>query len=158
MLNGLNENKPRPFYSFWSCTLVLHFRLFCWLWDTPFLLRDSYLLVSWSYELNLPIHIHFTSIIPRMPMSNLAISCLTISDLPWFLALTFQVRKKYFSLHHWALFSLQSYPQLIVISALAQLIYSFWSYYYLPSALPSSILSPYYLLSALPMVYTFWSY
>ena len=25
-------NKERSFYSFWDCTQILHFRLFCWLW------------------------------------------------------------------------------------------------------------------------------
>ena len=26
-------NKLRSFYCFWDCTQVLHFRLFCWLWE-----------------------------------------------------------------------------------------------------------------------------
>ena len=36
-------------------------------------------------------------------MSILAISCVTTSNLPWFMDLTFQVPKKYFSLQHWTL-------------------------------------------------------
>ena len=38
-----------------------------------------------------------------MLMSTLAISCLTTSNLPWFLHLTFQVPVQYFSLQHWTL-------------------------------------------------------
>ena len=33
----------------------------------------------------------------------LAISCLTTSNLPWFMDLTFQVPMQYFSLQHWTL-------------------------------------------------------
>ena len=33
-------------------------------------------------ELNSPIPVHFSSLIPRMLMFTLAISCLTTSDLP----------------------------------------------------------------------------
>ena len=36
-------------------------------------------------------------------MSILAISCVTTSNLPWFMDLTFQVPKKYCSLQHWTL-------------------------------------------------------
>ena len=32
-------NKPRSFSHFWDCTQVLHFGLFCWLWE---LLHSSY--------------------------------------------------------------------------------------------------------------------
>ena len=38
-----------------------------------------------------------------MSMLTLAISCLTTSDLPWFMDLTFQVPMQYFSLQHWTL-------------------------------------------------------
>ena len=34
---------------------------------------------------------------------TLAISCLTTSNLPWFMDLTFQVLMQYFSLQHWTL-------------------------------------------------------
>ena len=36
-------------------------------------------------------------------MFTLAISCLTTSNLPWFMDLTFQVPMQYFSLQHWIL-------------------------------------------------------
>ena len=39
--------------------------------------------------------------IPRMLMFTLAISCLTTSNLPWFMDLTFQVPMQYCSLQHW---------------------------------------------------------
>jgi len=45
----------------------------------------------------------FSLLILRMPMFTLAISCLTISDLPWFMDLTFQVSMQYYSLQHWTL-------------------------------------------------------
>ena len=45
----------------------------------------------------------FSSLIPRMPMFTLAISCLTTSNLPWSMDLTFQVPTQYHSLHHQAL-------------------------------------------------------
>ena len=38
-------------------------------------------------------------------MFTLAISCLTTSNLPWFMDLTFQVAMQYCSLHHWTLLS-----------------------------------------------------
>ena len=42
----------------------------------------------------------FTSLIPRMSMFTLAISCLTTSNLPWFKDLIFQVPMWYCSLQH----------------------------------------------------------
>ena len=53
-----------------------------------------------SSELNSPIPVHFSSLIPRMSMFTLASSCLTTSNLPWFMALTFQVPMQYCSLQH----------------------------------------------------------
>ena len=41
--------------------------------------------------------------IPRISMFTLAISCLTTSNLPWFVDLTFQVPMQYCSLQHWTL-------------------------------------------------------
>ena len=41
--------------------------------------------------------------IPRMLMFTLAISCLTTSNLPQFMDLTFQVPMQYCSLQHWTL-------------------------------------------------------
>ena len=62
-----------------SLSLSLHFRLFCWLW--------------WLFHcgLNSPIPVHFSSLIPKMLTFTLAVSCLTTSNLPWFMDLTFQV-------------------------------------------------------------------
>ena len=54
----------------------------------------------WSSELNLPIPVHFSSLIPKMSMFNLAISCLTMSNIPWFMDLIFQIPMQYCSLQH----------------------------------------------------------
>ena len=43
---------------------------------------------------------HFSSLILKMLMFTLAISCLTTSNLPWFMDLTFQVPRQYCSLQH----------------------------------------------------------
>ena len=47
----------------------------------------------------------FSSLIPKMSMFSLAISCLTISNVPWFMDLTFKVPMQYCSLQHWTLLS-----------------------------------------------------
>ena len=59
----------------------------CESYDYPFLLRDSclYKWIEWSSESNLPIAIHLSSLIPKMLIFTLAISCLTMSSLPWFI-------------------------------------------------------------------------
>ena len=49
---------------------------------------------------NSPILVHFSLLIPRMSTFTLAISCLTTSNLLWFMDLTFQVPMQYRSLHH----------------------------------------------------------
>ena len=49
---------------------------------------------DWATELN------WTELIPRMSTFTLAISCLTTSNLPWFMDLTFEVSIKYCSLRH----------------------------------------------------------
>ena len=46
------------------------------------------------------ILVHLSSLIPRMLMFTLAISCLTTSSLPWFMDLPFQVPMPYCSLQH----------------------------------------------------------
>ena len=46
---------------------------------------------------------HFSSLIPEVSTFTLAISCLTTSNLPWFMDLTFQVPMQYCSLQHWTL-------------------------------------------------------
>ena len=55
--------------------------------------------------INLPIPIHFNSLIPKMLMFTLAFSCLITSNLPWFMDLTFQVPMHYCSLQHLTLLS-----------------------------------------------------
>ena len=54
--------------------------------------------------------------------------------------LTFQVPMQYYSLQHRKCFHYQSYPQVIVVCALAPSFHSFWSYFPLIS---SSILGTY---------------
>ena len=91
-------NEQRSFCHFWGCTYRLT------MMATPFLLRDScpQSKMYWSSELNLPILVHFSPLIPKISMFTLAISCLTTSNLPWFMDLTFQVPMQYYSLQHWA--------------------------------------------------------
>ena len=73
-------------------------------------------------------------------MFTLAISCLTTSNLPWFMDLTFQV-PMHIALHSIRLyFHHQSHPQGGVVFALALPLHSFWSYF---STLSSSILGTY---------------
>ena len=43
---------------------------------------------------------YFSSLIPKMSIFTLPISCLTTSSLPWFMDLTFQVPIQYCSLQH----------------------------------------------------------
>ena len=58
-----------------------------------------------SSELNLPIPIHFSSLIPKTAMFTLAISYLNTSSVPWFKGLTFRVSMQYCSLQHQSLLS-----------------------------------------------------
>ena len=64
-----------------------------------------------------------------MSMFTLAISCLTTSNLPWFMDLTFQIS------FHIALYNIRlyfhhlSHPQLGVVFALVPSLHSFWSYF-----------------------------
>ena len=51
-------------------------------------------------ELNSPIPVHFSLLIPKMSTLTLAISCLKTSNLPWFMDLTFQVPMQYCSFQH----------------------------------------------------------
>ena len=44
--------------------------------------------------------VHLSSLMPRMSMFTLAISCLTTSNLSWFMDLTFQVPIQHCSLQH----------------------------------------------------------
>ena len=69
--------------------------------------------------------VHFNSLIPNMSMLNFAISYLTMSNLPWFMDLLFQVPMKYCftasdftfttrHIHSWKSFPL--WPSLFIIS------------------------------------------
>ena len=60
---------------------------------------------------------------------TLPISCLTTSNLPWFMDLTFQVPIQYCSLQFGPCFHHQSHRQLGVVFALAPSLHSFWSYF-----------------------------
>ena len=62
-------------------------------------------------------------------MFTLAISCLTTSNLPWFMDLTFQVLMQYCSLQHWTLFPPPDISTTGLASTVAQPVYSFWSYF-----------------------------
>ena len=47
------------------------------------------------------IPVHLIMLIPRMSVFTLDISCLTTSNLPWFMDLTFQFPMQYCSLQYW---------------------------------------------------------
>ena len=66
---------------------------------TPFHRRDS-CPHSCPFELNLPFPVRFSSLISKMSVFTLAISCLTTFNLPWFVDLTFQVPMHYCILQH----------------------------------------------------------
>ena len=50
--------------------------------------------------MNSPIPVYFSSLIAKMPMFRLAVSCLTTSGLPWNVDLTVPVPVQYCSLQH----------------------------------------------------------
>ena len=90
-------------HSFWDSTQVLHFRLCCWLWE---LLHFFQVILAHSNRYNGHlnwIHPLLFIFVPKMSMFSLAISCLTMTNLPWFMGLIFQVPMKYCSLQHQAL-------------------------------------------------------
>ena len=94
-------NKQNSFCH-WDFIQVLYFGLFIdfegySISSKGFLPAVVDILVS---ELNLPIPVHFCSLIPKMSMFTLAISCVTTSNLPWFMDLTFQLPMQYCSLQH----------------------------------------------------------
>ena len=73
--------------------------------------------------------VHFSSLIPKMLTFTLAISCLTTSNLPWFMELTFKVPMQYCLYSIRLYFHHQSHPQLGVVFTLAPSLHSFWSYF-----------------------------
>ena len=95
-------NEQRSFCRFWDCIQVCI--------SNSFVDHDGY---SISSEGFLPTVVDITVIwvkfthsspfyllIPRMSTFTLAIFCLTTSNLPWFMDLTFQVPMQYCSLQH----------------------------------------------------------
>ena len=97
-------NEQRSFCRFWDCTQVLHFRLFCWRWRLLHFFSGILAHSSRSNgHLSSPIPIHFRLLSPTMSMFTLTFSCLTTSNLPWFMDLTFQVPMQYWSFQHWTL-------------------------------------------------------
>ena len=71
---------------------------------------DAMILVFWMLSLNQslpPGNFHKPLILLHQRADRLktTISCLTISNLPWFMDLTFQVPMQYCSLQHWVLLS-----------------------------------------------------
>ena len=87
VLNDLLQKRTEITLSF--CTLALHFGLFVEYEGYSIFLRN----IS-------PIPVYFSLLVPRMSTFTLAIFCLTTSNLPWFMDLTFQVPMQYCSLQH----------------------------------------------------------
>ena len=90
---------------------------------TPFLLRDSspQQWIQWPSELNSPIPIHFSLLIPKMLIFNLVISCLTMSNghnisgsytFLFFIVSDFTFTNRH--IQNWASFSL--WPSLFILS------------------------------------------
>ena len=82
-----------------------------------------------------------------MSMFTLAISCLTTSNLPWFMNLTFHFPMQYCSLTHRTLLpspihlpNISKHPQLGIVFTLVLSLHSFWSYF---STLSQYILGTY---------------
>ena len=80
-------------------------------------------------ELDSPIPVHFSSLIPRMSMFTLAISCLTTCNLPWFTDLTFQVPMQYCSLQHRTLLLSPVTSTAGYCFCFGPSLHSFWSYF-----------------------------
>ena len=91
-------NEQRSSCCFWDCIWVLHFD-----YDGSSISSKGFLptvvdiMVIW---IKLPIPVYFSLLIPKMLIFILVISCLTTSNLPWFMDLTFQVSMQYCSLQH----------------------------------------------------------
>ena len=57
----------------------------------------------WSSELNSLIPVHLNSLLPKMSVFTLAISCLITSNFPWFKDLASQVPMQHCYLQYWTL-------------------------------------------------------
>ena len=101
MLNGLPWKqintillllRLHPSTAFWTLLLTMR--------AVTFLLRDS--CSRYNGHLNSVHPFPYTLVhwFPEMLMFTLAISCSTMSNLPWFMDLTFQVPMRYCSLQH----------------------------------------------------------
>ena len=85
--------------DFWLVKLWFGLVLLVWFERTDICYK--LLKLIWEvFPLNSPILVHLILLIPRMLMFTLAISCLTTSNLPWFMDLTFQVPMQYCSLQN----------------------------------------------------------
>ena len=78
-------NQQRLFCHFWDCIQVLNFRPFCWvLWllhfFKGFLPTIVNMMVIW---VKFTHSSHFSSLIPKMLMFNLSISCLATTNSLW---------------------------------------------------------------------------
>ena len=108
MLNGLPRKWTKIFCCLPNCTQILHFRLFCWLWGLLHFFSEIPGHSS-GYNVQLNSISPFPSILVhwflRCSCSPLAISCLIMSNLPWFMDLTFQGPTQYCSLQHRILLS-----------------------------------------------------
>ena len=92
-------NELGSFSHFWDCTQVLHFVDYegYSVSSKGFLPIVGGIMVIWmKFAHSCP----FSSLISKMSMFALAISCLTTSNLPWFVDLTFQVPMQSWSLQH----------------------------------------------------------
>ena len=80
---------------------------------------------TWLSTHALLIPVQFNSLIPKTSVFSVAISCFTVSNLPWFMDLTFQVSMQYCSYSIRLYFHPEAHPQLSVSSALAPPVPSF---------------------------------
>ena len=83
-MNGLPWKHKELILSFLRLHLISFWTLFFIVMATPFLLRDScpQQQIEWSSELNSPISVHFSSLIAKVSVFTLAISCLNTCNLP----------------------------------------------------------------------------
>ena len=98
-------NEQRSFCHFWDCIQSKYCILDSFDDYDGYSISSKGILApqSWSSELNSPIPVYFSLLIPKMLTFTLVIPCLTTSNLPWFIDLTFQVPVQYCSLQHWIL-------------------------------------------------------
>jgi len=147
-------NEPRSFSHFWDCTQVLHFVDYegYSVSSKGFLPTVVGIMFIWiKFARCCP----FSSLIPKMSMFTLAISCLSTSNFPWFMDLTFQVPRQCCSLQHWALLAppdtstaerrFHFWPSLFILSGAISLLFPsnildtfwpggliFWCHMFLP--------------------------